>query len=332
MTGPSVDNLSRAKIRRLLAAVGSAHTPDGATPQAAEYDWRDPHYFNEQQHNQLAAVMSQVAARVAERLTHFQNCEFTVVPASITQHFAGALGDVMGPGQSYGLTFGPDHDTPRGVLAVGDETALKWVTQLLGDSESDGDSDRALSSLEESLLCDLTTGVVEAFLTPLRSHHDFRTAPHVVKGDPNLQLEQTEEMCRIAFQITKTDSNESDEVLFVLPCRVLEPLVGQGARTTPAASAPDELSRVLMEHVQQMPVTITARLASTLLNVEQLLDLGSDDVLLLNRTIDAPVDLIVDDRVLFRARPAQSNGRYAMFVTESVADSSQERSTPAATN
>ena len=63
-------------------------------PTAIEYDWRDPHYFNEDQCNALAAAMSQVAALIAETFTHFYSREFTVTPVSITQHFAADVQDL----------------------------------------------------------------------------------------------------------------------------------------------------------------------------------------------------------------------------------------------
>ena len=84
MTDPSGANLNRARVHRLLAAVGSAPVPVDTTSPAERYDWRDPHYFNDDHRNRLAALMSQVAAVLAERCAHFFNSEFNVVPTSVT--------------------------------------------------------------------------------------------------------------------------------------------------------------------------------------------------------------------------------------------------------
>lgn len=331
MTGPSGDNLSRANIRRLLAVVGSARADESTTPEVAEYNWRDPHYFNEHQHNRLAAVMSQVAALMAEKFTHFYNCEFNVAPASITQHFAADLRDLLGTDQNCCLTFGPEEDHPCGFLAVDARIALRWVTRLLGDSEPDNDPERTLSSLEESLLYDLATAVLEAFLPLLRPHRDVRPGGQVTKGDPTIQFEPTEPICKIAFHIGEADSDETDEAFFLLPCSTLAPLVGKSPQGAPQASL-EELSRILMEHVQRIPVTVTARLASTILSVEELLGLGPGDIVLLDKSIDEPIELIIDDHVVFGGRPAQSNGHYAVFITRSAAQSEQETSRSTAAN
>jgi flagellar motor switch protein FliM len=331
MTAPAVHNLSRANIRRLLTAVGSARAAESTTPPAAEYDWRDPHYFNEDQQNRLAAVMNQAAALMAEKFTHFYNREFIVAAAAITQHFAGDVHDLPGADQGYCLTFGPERDNPCGFVAVDAATALKWVTCLLGDAEPDSDPDRSLSTLEEALLYDLTTAVLEPVLMPLRPHHDLHPGAQITKGNVTIPFERTEAICKIAFQIRKTDSDEADEAFFLLSGSTLAPLVGKRPPAKPPASR-EERSPLVTEHVQRMPITITAKLASTILSVEELLDLGPDDILLFDKSIDEPLELVIDERVVFRGRPAQSHGQYAVLITQSAAESAPETSTSAAAN
>jgi len=331
MTVPSVQHLNRAKIRRLLAAVGSMPNDHGTTPEAAVYDWRDPHYFNEDQRNRLAAVMSQVAVLIAEAFTHFYRDEFSVAPTSITQHFAAELYSRTDIEQSRSLAFGAEAARPRGFLAIAKATALKWVTRLLGDSESDNDPDRALSALEESLLCDLGTTMAESFLASLRQSHDLHPEKEIANGQPSIQFEPTEEICQITFEIRQADSEESDRALFVLPCGMLAPLVGKEQPQTAPVSA-EELSRILPEHLHRMPVTVTTVLASTRLGIAELVDLHRDDVLLLDKTIDEPVELLLDGRVVFRGRPARSDGRYAVVLTQSADGPAPETAAPTSTH
>jgi len=325
MTSLSGPNLNRAKIRRLLAAVGSM-CDDGPVPEVAEYDWHDPHYFNEDQRNQLAAIMSQVAVLIAEKLCHFFNREYAVAPVSITERFAAEFRNLAELDRSHCLTFGSNAENPCGFLALRPETALKWVTRLLGDSESENEANRTLSALEESLLGDLACGMAETFLTPLRPHHKMHPSQQIVQGQPSIQFELTEAICRIAFEIKEGDSDESDEAAFLLPSHELAPLVKKTAATTSSLS-PDEASRILIEHLHRMPVTVTATLASTVFRFAEIMEISCDDVLLLDKTIDGSVELVIDDHTVFRGRPAQSDGQYAVVITESVGGARPERST-----
>ncbi len=315
MTDAPVHNLSRAKIQRLLTAVGSTSAQATSQPEATEYNWRDPHYFNEEQRNRLAALMSQVAALLSEKFVHFYGNESNVTPASVTQHFANDLPNQIALNSSFGLAFGSDPKHPCGFLSVATDTALSWVTFLLGDLESDNDPDRTLSGLEESLLSDVVTAITEVFLNSLRPHHDLKHGTNLVKGSPKVEFAPTEEICIIVFEVRRADANEPSQVSFVLPCRTLAPLVGRSLQS--AGKPPqEELQRIMTEHLQQMPVAITARLSSTRLSFEEILDLSQNDIVLLDRRIDEPLDLLIDGQTVFRGRPAQSDGRYAILITK----------------
>ncbi|MBN1359547.1 MAG: FliM/FliN family flagellar motor switch protein [Sedimentisphaerales bacterium] len=330
MTDAPVHNLSRAKIQRLLTAVGSVSAETEALPEVAEYNWRDPHYFNEDERNRLAAVMSQGAALLSEKFVHFYGTESNVEPVAITQSFAGDLADHIELSHSFWLPFGPDTRHPCGFLTVDAQTALSWVTLLLGDSEAENDPDRTLSALEESLLSDLVLAIAEAFISALRPHLELTHGANVARGMPTVSFESTDEVCIIVFEVKRADANEASQIRFVFPCRVLAPLVGKRSESA-AQPTQEEIKRVMLEHLQEMPVTITAKLSSTWLSFEEVLDLGQGDIVLLDKHIDEPLDLVIDDQPIFRARPTQSGGRYAALIAECTAGTApQPTRSPAA--
>ncbi len=310
-------HLNNVNFRRLLAAVGSAPAADTGPTEAAKYDWHSPRYFNEDQYNRLAAIMSQVAAAIGSEFSRFFKKELAVAPASIAQHFAGPLRNLGIAENRYSLTITAGKDRTCGFLSITTETALRWVKCLLGDAGSDAKPNQALSSLEESLLFDMVTALMEVFLSPLRAHQELRAGDRLIKGEPTVRFEQAQEICMTVFAVTDGQSSEKDELLLLLPCSLLAPLVGRTRQAAQQAS-PEESSRTLMEHVQQMPVRITARLASTTLSFEELLELGRDDILLLDKSLDEPIELLVEDRVVFHGRPARSNGRRVAVITQSA--------------
>jgi len=326
MTAAPASKLNRARIQRLLQAVGSAPADIPADVETTAYDWRDPHYFNEDQRNRLAAVMTQVAAVLSERFVHFYKAEFNVTTASISQYYAGDLARQIDPDRGFSLPFGPDPDQLCGFLAVGSKAALGWATRLLGDSEANDDPNRAISSLEESLLSDLLTALTETFLRPISTDQALQIAANLCKGCPAVPYEVTEAIVRIVFQVQQVATEETAEISFILPCHLLAPAVGKPSLTE-AQPPQDQLARLLMEHVQQMPVTVTARLATTRLSFAEVLDLSADDILLIDKPIEQPVDVIVDGRTVFYGRAAQVKGQYAVFVTDCAADGTAKTTT-----
>lgn len=324
---PSLDHLGKAKIQQLLAAVGSAPVQEQTAGNAAPYDWRDPHYLNADQHNRLAAVMSQAAARFADILTRFFRHDFDVSPTAVTQHFAGDLPRLLDPNSSYCVTFSPEKGPSCGFLATTSQTTVTWASRLLGDAEAAGDPNRSMSSLEESLLSDLVAAVLDAFLASLRPHETLQGEGRLSKGRPNIPFDRTEEICKVVFRVKESDKEESTDLTFILSCSRLAALVGKSV--APAArTTPQELSQTLMEHLYQMPVTVQARLATAQIGFQELLDLGPGDILLLDKPIHEMVVLTVENRTAFQGRPAQSGGRYAVLIREGPPKQEQAHAGP----
>jgi flagellar motor switch protein FliM len=316
MTGPSANHLGRAKIGQLLAAIGSTHAQDPAPPAATPYDWRDPHCFAANQQNRLVQALEHVAGRMAEifRRSRGRACEVSL--KSLTQHFAGDLCRRLELDQDYCLAFAPEKGPMCGFASIRPSTALAWVTWLLGDADAARDPNRALSALEESLLSDLLTALLGAFLAPLQAQHHLTPAGNLSKGQPTIQFELTEEICRMVFQIKSEGPGEPAELAVVVPAGRLAVLAGKPAVAAPAKVAPQELSRALMEHVQQLSVTVRATLASITLTFQEILDLAPGDILLLDKPVSGLAELTAEGCAVFRGRPVRAQGRCAVVLTE----------------
>ena len=167
--------------------------------------------------------------------------------------------------------------------------------------------------MEESLLLDIASALVDA-LSDSHDNYNFQPAGLITKKQLPLELQGTEEFCRITFNVSKADSEDSFEAYFLIPCNRLEPIVGNNTRADNKLSAEDT-SKIMLEHIRQTPVSVTAQLASTELTFEEIMSLQADDILLLDKNISEPVELIVEGKTVLRSRPAKSDGRYAVVIT-----------------
>ena len=319
MSSTLTNNLSRKKIQQLLAAVGSKPREDTTQIEAAEYDWHQPHCFNGDQLNKLNNFTRKTATALSEKFAALCHSDFNVTIASTTQHFAYKFIHQLSDSEqgNYYLAFGPDEEQgPHqcGFISIPLQTATVWATQLLGDSESEKDSSKNLSQLEESLLLDIARSLVETFSDSC-DNCDFHPARSLVREQLPIELQGTEELCKITFSVQNADSENSYEAHFVIICDKLEPVVG---KTIQAAGrfSDEEISKAILDHLKQMQVSVTAQLARTIFTFEEMMNLQTDDVLLLDKGINELVELIVEGRELFRGRPAKSAGKRAMVIME----------------
>jgi flagellar motor switch protein FliM len=324
MTDEFTSSLSRTKIQQLLAAVGSAAATDTEQVEATEYDWHEPHYFNGEQIERLEELAKRSATTVAEKLAHFFRSDFNVTVGSIKQHFAGELGEQLqteGQCNRY-LTFGSDQEHPCGFACIPSQTALNWLSLLLGDSETEKEPANSLSQLEESLLLDVASAVVEAFCGCLHGHYDFGPAAAFATGTLPVELQGVEEFCRIILTIEKAESSSSSEVNYVIPCATLAPIVGKTLQDDNQLSK-DDNSKAILQHLQEMPVLVFARLASIAVTFEEIASLKPCDILLLNKPIEEPAEIIIEGRTIFSGRPARSANQRAVVITESYFENAE---------
>ncbi len=311
----AANNLSKEKIQQLLIAVGSGPLEDTSGIKATEYNWNQPHYFDRKQLNRLDDFTKRVARAMNVKLVDFCHSEFDVTVVSATQHFAAKLVDhAMESGQDdYYLAFGSDQDHPCGLISIPTQTAFIWATQLLGDPESEvEDSGRDLSQLEESLLLDLLSSLVEAFS---QKYWEFQPGKNIIRRLFPIELKGTEELCKITFDVKKADQEKGGEAYILILCSKLESVVGKAEQTVSGFSA-DDISKAILARMQQMPVFITAQLASTVLTLKEIMSLEVGDILLLDKKVNEPVELITSGQTALLGRPAKSAGKYAVVITE----------------
>ena len=97
-------------------------------------------------------------------------------------------------------------------------------------------------------------------------------------------------------------------------CSMLESIAGKDTQAAGGLSA-DDISKVILGHLQEIPVLATAQLASAALTFEEIMSLQVDDIVLLDRRIDEPVELIANSRTVCYGWPVKSAGKYAVSIT-----------------
>lgn len=318
MSNTRNNNLSRNKIQQILAALGSGPIMEDTTQiEATDYNWHKPHCFTRSQLHMLDDLTKKTAKTIAQKFATLCHGEFTATIVSTTQHFANELLDqaLENKQDDYYLAFGTDEEHPCGLIGIPLKTAFIWATQLLGDTKSKEDSRTDLSQLEESLLLDISSAAVEA-LSSSHSDCDFQPAKNIVRRLLPLELKGTEEFCKITFNVKKSDSEDTEAYLLIL-CDDLEPVVGKNAQAVDEFSAED-ISKAILNHLEQMLVSVNAQLASTVLSFDEIMSLQVGDILLLDKAIDKPIEVMVNDQMAFRGRPAKSSGRSAVVITERI--------------
>jgi flagellar motor switch protein FliM len=319
MTQSAENYPCRTKIQQLLASIGSKQPNESRNIEAVDYDWHLPHFFNSRQTKKLAIFTAKAATLIAEKFGVLCQRSFEVTITSTSEHFAGQFLSqdpgvkAQGP-TNYYLPFSAGREEPCGFVSIPPQTAVVWATQLLGDTESKENATRALSSLEATFLFDMASLVIAA-ISGAGEKCDFRPAADVMMDHLPLQLKGTEEFLKITFGVKKSGSESPSEAHILVFCEKIAPAIGEPSQIAGQLSEKDA-SAAIQNHIEKIAVPVIAQLACVPVTVEQVINLAVGDILLLDKKIDEPAQLLVAGRTLCRGRCAKSAGCYAIVVTE----------------
>ena len=318
MTSSVDNNPSKQKIQQLLAAVGIESEEDSRhNIDAYDHNWDQCRYFSENQLEKLDNFTAKVAQNCAEEFTQLYSSDFNVTIDSTAQHFAQEFSASNSAQGDYCLTFTTDQNQLFGLVGIPAQTATAWTTQLLGDSKPKEDSIRDLSQLEQSLLLDIASCIIKGF-SKSYDNHDFQLADVFIRAQKPVELQDIEQLCKITFSTNKTDSEDSYKAYFLILCDKLLPAIGEN--TQDQILSKEDISNAMLSHVHHIPVSVTANLGSTVLTFEEIINLNAGDILLLDKKIDEPIELIAENQIFFYGRPAKSAGKYAVIITEIAYD------------
>ncbi|MHC4552271.1 MAG: FliM/FliN family flagellar motor switch protein [Planctomycetota bacterium] len=311
MTTMPADKLSTEKIQQLLAAVGVRSQEDtGADADAPEYDWRQCQYFGLAQMQRLSEFSEQVATGCGEVFTRLFNRPFEVSIVSTTQQFVKELYDPQAESTDYAVGFGASADDSFGFVLVDRPTAMAWTGQLLGGS-SEAEEERELSTLEESLLVDIAGNVVAAFsasYTPANLFASTQTSC----GQWPVDWDGEDEVFKITFQVKPQDAEEGRQGSILVKCSQLDAVAGQDAAGQTLSG--DQVRDIVLGHISDIPVPITAKLGTVKVDLADVLGMEVDDILILDKKVNEPVELLLGQTPFRYGRPAQSEGNYAISI------------------
>ena len=315
------DNPGRAKIQQLLAGLASKMPDDSKNVDAPLYDWHLPRFFTSQQMKKVADFASRAASLISEKFGALCQQTFEVTITSVSEHFAGqflgqeSTGKTQGPCNYY-LHFGTTPENPCGFVSIPPQTAFVWTTQLLGDTDSKENPAKTLSELEISLLFDIASLIIDC-LAAAGEKCAFRPAAKDMTDHLPFVPKPTEEFCKITLQVKKPGSDAGSEAHILIICEKLAQAIGESAQTNGKFS-PKEVTGAIQNHIETIPVPITAHLACVPVTVEELLNLSTGDILVLDKKIDEPALLIAAGRTVCCGNLAKSGGNFALVITETL--------------
>lgn len=318
MTNPLGDSKLTHSMLGQLISTAQAQMTEEPEVETEEYNWLEPHHFDLEQMAMIETFGRKLEESVTESFTSHCQGEFSTSVTSITQQFSLQLAEVTAAERenNFFLPFTADKKK-CGFLNLAPETAIALIGHMLCDFDSSGEAGRKLSLLEESILTDIAGVIIAALGEAFQETTtiDIQPARNLVKGDWPMDIPETEHLTTFALAVDHPEAPL--QVEFTILSKTIEPIAGIQPRTATPPSQ-QEMSNMIMQHAHKALVEVTARLCSTSIKLDDVMNLSTGDIVMLNKKTNEPLDVLLNQRNCFRAYPATASGKYAIVITQAT--------------
>jgi flagellar motor switch protein FliM len=310
MTQLPAGNLESDMIKLIASRLRPSRPGQDTSVNAVDYDWRQCHHYGPPAMAKLKEAATKVAGAIADKLKDTFHARPDVTVDSLEQCFAREL--VTDSARL--LPLNRQKGKACGFLSIGPATALKWVSQLLGDDHSKQEASRSLSELEETLLLDLAISIGQSFSQGIGAAGGAPIAAGAQFGQ-DTGLEAFADVCKMTLSV-KTAAGASTMDIALL-CEILDPMVGMDAKA--ASISPERVKAAILESIKPSPVTIETMFGHASMRIKDIAELKAGDVVVLDKTIGEPIEVFINGRPLCLGQLAAYEGRYAIVAEETFA-------------
>jgi len=317
MTQTPQDNpMAGRHLLDLMQTMRSLVEPDTHRPDAEAVDWYIPHRLNSESRESLMLFSVKLAGYLEKSLHTLAGATFDVRAEGLYERYADQLYTHVMQEQpkTYYMPVLQPNKGPVGFISLPFETATRLVGFMLRDPESQIGDNGQMTSLAESILLDATSALAEALTEGFNEYGriPIQKSNQIIYSDWPVRFHDLDDMCEFRFEAV------SGQAKLTISLTVVDEVIAEIAQINGPFSRAEEKKASPDHIVRQMheaPMRITALLSSALMTLKDILSLEEGDVVVLDRRITEPADVLINGRTTFSAWPAKADGRRALLIS-----------------
>jgi flagellar motor switch protein FliM len=308
-------NVDSQNLFGLFSRMRSMVPPEAPSPACQDVVWTEPHHYGAEAKETLNGIGRKTAACLEKTLQYYCDEAFTVRLERLSEHFASFLAAEVKQSKKnwFFMPLVLADKSHAGFLELSFESAGCLIAQMLRDPEAQIGQSGEISALEQSLLLDILLALADSLIDELAmSQIRLVKTDQLVFGDWPMRFRELQDMTRFSFNAECGPLHLS--IAVCLRDETVDPAVGLAATPCSAEEIKKYPERVI-GRMQEAPMQVSAQLSSATMSLNDILSLETGDVIILERKIESPIDVLVNGQMCFRAWPARHNGRAAVQVT-----------------
>ncbi|WP_186577463.1 flagellar motor switch protein FliM [Aquibacillus kalidii] len=201
--------------------------------------------------------------------------------------------------------------------------AYAMLDRMLGGKGSSINKVENLTEIETTLMSQLFEKALDNLQEAWRSVVEIDPMLEDFEVNPQfLQLVSPNETV-VVVSLNTTIGESSGMINICIPHVVLEPIIPKLSvhywmQTENAKESNPEEFEDLSKNLEKAVIDLTVNLGETTITLDDLLNLNRDDVILLDKSIEDPLHLLVDKEPMFHVQPGKKKHKLAVQVIEEI--------------
>ncbi len=318
--------LSQGEIDALLSKLAT----EGEQPEAVQeerwkviktYDFRRPDKLSKDQMRTLQLIHETFGRLASSSLSAYLRTAVQLNLVSIEQGVYGEYVERM-PGDTILHILSMDPLPGSCLIGLDRVAAITAVDRLLGGSGMAPDTSRTPTEIELALLQAFVGNMLQGLTEAWGRVAELQSIIRDVVLDPRyVQVAlRSDPVVVIAFEVSMVQN--SGTVTLCLPYVALEPVLPKLTAQLWFASARHGAGVLQTQQLRQnlgaVDVEVMVELGSTMVTLEDLKGLREGDVIMLDRSVGQPMDLVIGSRRKFVVRPGTIGNKMAVQITGKV--------------
>ena len=327
------DVLSQNEIDALLSALSSGSVDAEELKEEQEkkkirvYDFKRPNKFSKDQFHTLQVIYENYARSLGTFLSAQMRSMVQIDVLNVEQlTYEEFTRSIPNPTILSIFSFYPLHGSS--IMEINPVLGFAFLDRLLGGPGNSLDKLRPLTEIEESVIEKLCQRMLGYMQEPWGSI--IQVEPAVERIETNPQFTQLVSASEIMI-IASLEAQMGELVGMInicMPFYVLEPIVDKLSVHYYYAFAhlkqSQENKEMLRQRLAQAPVTIKAILGESVITVQELLELGAGDVLVLDRKTNDDLKVVVGDSLKYFGKPGMLEDKMAIKIHEIIEEVNED--------
>jgi len=326
--------LSQSEIDALLSALntGEVDTFDMAPAEKKirDYDFTRPSKFSREHLKTLQIIYDNYSRALSSYFSGYlrMSAHVTVdsVEALTYKEFSGGLAN---PLVFTLINFSPLKGSIMAKMSA--RFAYAIIDRILGGDGNSLKEEREFTEIEIALIQKIVSKMAELMREPWANVYEIR--PSLEKLETNVQfaeiIEPNEMIALITLNVQFGEI--SDMINICIPHMVIEPVIHKISTkqwfSVKREESVDNYRDKLADKLSKLVVPLRAILGTTMISVNEFIDLQVGDVIKLDTDTASPLKVIVGDIYKFDAKPGTSRKRNAILITNVVNNLNEDEST-----